>query len=246
MIVSFDLETTGTSTSESRIVQIAMVKTTDAFEETDRFEEKVYPGILIPEEATKVHGITDGDVRDCEAFVGIADEVLDFMKGCDLAGFNILGFDIPLLQTELGRCDKSLDLDGRRLLDAMVVFHHFMKRNLAGAMQYYCGAPHEDAHDALADSLAAVSVLKAQMERYEGLDSLGAVSELALNGRVTLDGKIIWDEDGEACLGFGKNEGVRLKHLEVSYMRWMLAKDFSKDTKRIILAAIDGDYPRRK
>jgi DNA polymerase-3 subunit epsilon len=66
-LVFFDLETTGLSLKNDRIVELAFIKITpqgDVMERVRRFN----PGVPIPPEATAVHGITDADVADEATF----------------------------------------------------------------------------------------------------------------------------------------------------------------------------------
>src|SRR5688572_8898211 len=61
-LVFLDLETTGLSTSNDRIIELAIIKVTprgDVLERVRRFN----PLMPIAPEATAVHGITDEDVR---------------------------------------------------------------------------------------------------------------------------------------------------------------------------------------
>ena len=97
MVTFFDLETTGLDQSKDRIVQISL-KTGN--EELDLI---VNPEMNIPEEVTKIHGITNEMVKDKPTFKEVAQEVLDFIGDNDLGGFNIKKFDIPFLIEELNR-----------------------------------------------------------------------------------------------------------------------------------------------
>ncbi len=96
----FDLETTGINIANDRIVEIAIVKRLPE----GRTEEQrwlVNPECPIPAEATAVHGITNEQVADAPTFKDLAPTIRDFIKDCDLAGYNSDRFDIPLLAEEL-------------------------------------------------------------------------------------------------------------------------------------------------
>ena len=98
----FDLETTGTDVSKDRIIEIAIIKVnTDGSRES--LEIRLNPGIPIPPESTLIHGITDEMVANEPKFKDKARNIYNFLKGCDLAGFNSDRFDIPLLVEELLR-----------------------------------------------------------------------------------------------------------------------------------------------
>ena len=101
-IIFFDLETTGTDTSNDRIVEISMVKVAPDGEKTIK-TRRINPEMPIPAEATAVHHITDEDVKDCPTFKQIAKSLKAFMEGCDFGGFNSNRFDLPVLVEEFLR-----------------------------------------------------------------------------------------------------------------------------------------------
>ncbi len=60
------------------------------------------------------------------------------------------------------------------------------------------------------------------------------LAEISLGNRVTLDGKIVRDGDGDACLSFGKHRGQKLRDVPKGFLRWMLTKDFTAETKAVV------------
>jgi DNA polymerase-3 subunit epsilon len=164
----FDLETTGTSPGSDRIVEICVaVLLPDGGR--DVVTRRVNPGRPIPPEATAVHGISDSDVADAPPFREIAPGLLRLLEGCDLAGFNVLSYDLPLLQAEFERCNLTFDVGDRRIVDAQRIYHRKEPRTLSAAVKFYTGREHAGAHGAEADVLATVDVLDAQIERYPDL-----------------------------------------------------------------------------
>jgi DNA polymerase-3 subunit epsilon len=120
-------------------------------------------------------------------------------------------------------------------------------------LAFYCGEVHEDAHGALADVDATLKVLEGQLERYDDLPRDGkALAEFCSPPNpnfVDRRGKIVWDEDGEAVINFGKNTGQRLKdmaHTEPGFLQWILSKDFPRDTQEIVRNALSGSFPRKE
>ncbi|RMH12665.1 MAG: 3'-5' exonuclease, partial [Gemmatimonadetes bacterium] len=98
----FDLETTGLSVRDDRIIELAVLRISpggDVLERVRRFN----PGIPIHPEASRVHGITDADVADEAPFAARARSLLQLLEPCDLAGFNIRRFDLPMLVAEFRR-----------------------------------------------------------------------------------------------------------------------------------------------
>lgn len=250
-LVVFDLETTGVNPRFDRIVEFAALKRhPDGQEETLRL--LVNPGRPIPAEATAIHGISDADVRQAPHFADIARGVFDFLSGCDLAGFGIVRFDVPLLTHEFERAGLEFSTAGIRIVDALTIFHRREPRNLTAALRFYCGRELEDAHSAAADARAALDVLECQVEKYEDLpadmEGLHRFCNPVDEDSVDPEGKLRW-RDGEVIIAFGQKNGMTLRHMaaaEPGYLKWMLNKDFSETVKDIARDALDGKFPRRK
>lgn len=247
-LVIFDLEATGTKISEDRIVEIALIKLNPdgSKEEKDR---RINPTIPIPVESSMIHGIYDEDVKDKPTFKQVGKSLAEFLQGCDLGGFNVLKFDIPLLVEEFLRANIDFDIDNRKIIDAQKIFHLMEKRNLTAAYKFYCGKDLVDAHSAAADTFATYEVLAAQIERYQGqevTDLLGnkvgtidndmsKIHELANHNMVDLAGRIVYDSEGQEIFNFGKHRGKPVATVlaeEPSFYDWMMKGDFPLDTKR--------------
>src|SRR5262245_2539566 len=94
-----DLETTGTNPRRDRIVEISVLKLLPAGVHELR-TRRLNPGMPIPPAATAIHHITDADVAAEPRFEQIAGGLIEFLDGCDLGGFNVKRFDLPLLYEE--------------------------------------------------------------------------------------------------------------------------------------------------
>lgn len=247
-LVVFDLEATGLNKRMDRIVSIALVR----YEPGREPESKVYflnPTIPIPAESTKLHGITDEDVKDAPTFAEMVGVIDRHFAGADLAGYNLLGFDIPLLCEEYARAGRVFDLAGRRVLDAQRIFFNKEPRNLAAALRYYCGIEHEAAHDAMGDVRATIEVLSGQFRKYADLptdmDGLDEYCNPRDPWKVDRSGRLKW-VDGQVTLNFGKFQGRILRDViarDPGVINWLLRSDFPEDTKRIVREAQLGKYP---
>jgi DNA polymerase III subunit epsilon len=250
-LVCFDLETTGTSPDRDRIVEIGLVRV-----EPDgarrSYRTLVNPGMPIPPPATAVHGISDDDVRDAPTLAAVAAEIVGLFEGADLCGFNSIGFDAPLLETELRRVGAALDLAGRRHLDAMRIFHAMEPRTLTAAYRKYCGKDLAGAHAALADVEATLEVLDAMVGHYDELsgdvDDLHRLSNPNEGRFVDRTRKFEWDDLGRACFTFGKHQGRPLEEIARTtpgYLSWMLGNDFSDEVRTILSDALVGRFPAK-
>lgn len=246
----FDIESTGVNPRADRIIDLAIVKLLpDDHRET--FTWRVNPEMPIPAQASEIHGIYDDDVKDCPTFRQVAPEIKDTLKDCDLGGFNILRYDIPLLREEFLRVGVPFAVEGRRLFDAQRIFHMKEPRDLTAALQYYAGEVHTDAHGALADVEATIQVMEGQYGKYDDLpDNMDAMDQLC-NPKdpdwIDSTGRLKWDGD-EAVVNFGKNQGRSLRIMALEdpgFLRWILKKDFPRDTQQIVQDALNGKLPVR-
>ena len=92
----FDIESTGLNPQNDRIIDLAIIKLLPGGgRDTATF--RVNPGMPIPPGSTRIHGITDADVAEAPLFKDVVREVVAALEGCDLAGFNAVRYDLPLL-----------------------------------------------------------------------------------------------------------------------------------------------------
>lgn len=181
---------------------------------------------------------TDADVTDAPSFRAIARGLLACLDGCDIGGFNVLAFDIPLLWEEFARVGIEWTPDLSRIVDVGVIYKLMEARTLAAAVFCYLGREHTGAHGAVADTAATAEVLVAQVARYPrfaaGLPDLFLASRYdSAEIPVDVAGKLYRDADGNVCYGFGKEKGNKVKS-NSGFARWMLNSDFSGDTKRCL------------
>jgi DNA polymerase-3 subunit epsilon len=239
-LVVFDTETTGTFPSRDRIIEIACIKI-HPDGRREKFHRKVNPGVPIPEESARIHGIRDGDVAGLPPFSSIARELLEFLRGCDLAGYNIARFDIPILQFEFSRVGLEFELRDLAVVDSQQIFFSEEGRSLSDAVRFYVGEDHPGAHSALADAEATVRVLDGQLRRYPHLprrvNSLAEHYTPAGTGKIDPEGKLLLKDD-VPYVNFGnKHRGKTLDQVfkeEPGFFDWILKSDFSLPVKRYV------------
>lgn len=234
----FDLETTGINVARDRIIEISVVKVHPNGKE-EWFTERINPCMPISPQATAVHGITDEDVKDCPAFKEIGKNLARFLEGCDLAGYNAIRFDIPLLAEEFLREGIDFDIRKRKYVDVQVIFHKKEQRTLSAALKFYCNKDLTDAHSARADTQATYEILKAQLDMYDDLDNeIDKLSEFSHHNKsADLAGRIVYNAKGQEVFNFGKHKGRLVEEVlqkEPSYFAWMLDGDFPEYTKKVL------------
>ncbi len=234
----FDLETTGTSTTDDRIVEISAIRTDLNFQRVgDPLKYYINPEQPIPAGATAVHGVSDEMVKDAPKFKDLAAKIEDYFAGCILAGYNIMQFDVPLLSEEFARAGIVWPSSKPVMVDAFKIFQLKEQRTLSYALMFYTGKEMDGAHQAENDNVATIDILAGQMKKYEDLQGM-SVEEVAKfcsngNNNVDLAGNIVYNENGVPVYSFGKCKGVPVVN-DRGYASWMLNQKFPSDTKRII------------
>ena len=239
-ICFFDLETTGISIVNDRIVEISVLKIKKNGEEISK-TWLVNPIIPIPKIVSSIHGITDEMVKDKPTFKDVSSEIFSFIKDCDLAGFNSNKFDVPMLAEEFLRVEKDLDISKIKLIDVQNIFHKKEKRTLSAAYKFYCNKIHDNAHSSMSDTRATFEVLLAQLDKYEDLeDNVDFLSEFSTQKKfVDLAGFIHLNSDLKPTFSFGKHKGKEVDEIietDPGYFSWILNADFPRYTKKVLTA----------
>jgi len=237
-IVFFDLETTGILVGVDRVVQLAAVK---IFPDRSRqvFDFIVNPLMPIHPNATAIHGISDMDVQKAPTFKDISLEVLDIFRDSDIAGFNIMRYDLPILMYEFERVGIDLmefaPFD-RYYFDVSNIHKVITPNTLSAIYKRYTGKEIDGAHDALVDVEATIELLDKMFETHEEiprtpkeLDRMSAFDK----DKADLSGWFYLDGDGQYRFSRGKHKDEpALSHY--SYICWVIDKsDLPPDTKYI-------------
>lgn len=253
-LVFIDLETTGLNIIRDRILQIALIK---YFKGNSREPEElsmlINPGIPISEESMTIHGITPKDVANKPTFIQVADKIFKFIGDADLAGYNAIRFDIPMLMEEFARAGFEFEINHRRMIDVQRIYYKMEPRTLKAAVQFYCDAVFEEAHDALSDVRATVEVFKGQLRKYEGVDfidgdgnrveapiqnDIKALHDFTNDMRVIdVTQKLKLDHNGVVVFNFGKYMGqpvAEVLYNDRNYYHWILEKEFSNQVKQLV------------
>ena len=254
-LLFFDIESTGLNIPADSIVELSFVKVFPGGEERIKtwrvkpWDYELRRQRPMNPDATKVNGITDDMLTGCPTFYEVADEVADWLRDSDLAGFNSAKFDLPMLAEEFERVklagkDLHVDLHSPLMVDVQNIFHTMEPRNLRAAYRFYCGGEDfENAHSAEADTLATYEVLKAQLDRYQEPDKyreqvlkndVNALAAFVGKKYVDFSGHLILDDKGEVLINFGKHKGKTARMVwetEPSYFSWIQQGTFTLDTK---------------
>jgi len=234
-ICFFDLEATGVSVTQDRIVEISILK---VFPNGNR-ESKTWlvnPGMQMSDEVIAIHGISNEKVANEPGFKELAHRVLDMIKDSDLAGYNSNRYDIPLLAEEFLRAGIDFEMGKRVAIDVQKE-----QRTLTAAYKFYCEKELINAHSAEADTLATYEILKSQLDRYDDLENdMNVLSEFSNRFRAAdFAGFIIFNDDDVECFSFGKykNQPVTaVLEKDPGYYGWIQNADFPLYTKKVLTA----------
>lgn len=230
-----DTETTGTSVTSDAIWSLGLYSPDVDFQQ----EWIMKPWKPLPPEVEQLCNVTNAYLEQFPPFKEFASKIYSHLQEFDLAGFNVRGFDVPIIFEELFRCGLTWDTSMTLIIDHGVIFKKREERTLGAGVKFYTGQEHTGAHGALADCVGTRLVAMGQMIKYPELArmkraELAAESEYEGPTKLTYDGKIVLI-DGVPHYAFGKyfDKPGPIKD-DPGLGQWMLSKDFPEQTKMVM------------
>ncbi len=156
-LVVFDIETTGLSPINDRITEIGAVKIKNG-QLIDRFSELVNPEIHIPENITKLTGISDSMVKDKETIKDVLPRFLDFAGDAPLIAHNA-SFDCGFIRAKAGELGLNV---GNVVIDTLQLSRILLpelKRHKLNIVCDHLGISLENHHRAEDDAEAAAGMM---------------------------------------------------------------------------------------
>jgi len=118
--VLFDTETTGLEPlAGDRVIEVACLELWRDLPTGETFHAFMDPERDIPEEATRVHGMTRADLRGKPRFAQVAEGLLAFLQDSPLIAHNA-PFDFGFLDAEFARI-RAPALDRARMVDTLAL-----------------------------------------------------------------------------------------------------------------------------
>ena len=144
-----DVETTGLSPRTSRVCEVALIGFQGGCR-VGHFSSLVNPGLAIPPETTKIHGITDAMVRNSPAFPALAPRLLGLLEGSVVVAHNA-EFDLSFLEMEFARA--GLKLPELPVIDTLHIARHIggFSNHKLGTIAKELAISAENWHRALSD-----------------------------------------------------------------------------------------------
>ncbi len=176
--VVFDIETTGFSPKNNKIIEIGAVKMKDG-QILDRFSEFVDPKEPIPFHITRLTSITDDMVIGAPTRDEIIPRFVEFCKDCILVGHNV-GFDISFINENCRQLGIDVDYT---TVDTMGLSRAFFPRQAKHNLDAVCktlNVVNEHHHRAVDDAECTAKIFLKFMDmmKQEKADDLTKVNAL--------------------------------------------------------------------
>ena len=175
--VVFDIETTGFSPVENRIIEIGAVKVSGG-KIVDRFSTFVNPEVPIPFEIEKLTSITDDMVVDAEKIETILPQFLQFSEGCMLVAHNA-EFDMSFMIENCKRQGLNHDFTYIDTVGIARVMMSGQAKHTLDAVAKALGVSLENHHRAVddAEATAEIFVKLIPMMEKDGITTLAQINE---------------------------------------------------------------------
>lgn len=148
-----DVETTGLSPDDDRIIEVAAVKCEND-RIVDRFHSLINPGRPIPSRVTEITGINDSDVKNAPDMDEIAPKLSEFIEDLPLVAHNA-NFDIKFIANSFKRAGVS---KGMIYIDtlclARIAFPDMPNHKLSTLIDEFGLSDHAQEHRAMSDAEA--------------------------------------------------------------------------------------------
>lgn len=243
-----DVETTGLSVEEDRIVEMGIILPAEKEMKTHRF--LMNPQMPIPKEVSRIHGFTDAHVKDQPTLAQQWEQIDSLLQGKTLCGYNCLKFDLPLIANDVARALNREPPTFPLVLDVFVfVMWHLRglrSRKLIDVCAHFGIRPQGGtAHRALVDCDMTLQLFRKMQEG----DLIPKNQEDALSKQATFRKKINeefskWSywiyadrKTQELCIGAGKHCGQPLEAVPTSELHLLLAKQKLKSRAQADLRA---------
>lgn len=198
-LIGFDLETTGVDPDTALLVSAAVVDYDDG-ERQDLVEWAIDPGVPIPEEASRIHGVWERDRTGRQDHDTAVLEIVEELGDAWRAGYMVVVFNAPydltLLQVRAREAGAEFTVGGP-VFDPMVVDRYLDRyrkgRRTLEAQAAHYGVALDRAHTAGDDAEAAVQVALAVAERWpEELEGGTLMERQERWARENMDGLREW------------------------------------------------------
>lgn len=234
-----DIETTGLYKDKDSIIQFSAIKidrqTNTIIDEINLYIRPI-GNYVITIQAYLKHHIKPSDLEDKPTFAEVADQIRNFLEGCDILTYNGGNFDLPFIQTEFKKIGQEITFNTVNCWDA---FAEEKRRNgisLSNTYKRYTGHTMEEdglqPHDAFSDVKATYKVFLEQQKQQE----YGPEIRLTEDNIIVMG---VFNEKEQPVFNIGKYRELPISYISTvdqNYLRWCCSPEakFVQSTKNYI------------
>ncbi|MFN3694644.1 MAG: exonuclease domain-containing protein, partial [Ignavibacterium sp.] len=172
-----DVETTGLSARNERIIEIALVRV-ENLKIVDKFSTLINPQRSIPSFISMFTGITNSDVKNAPLFHQVFPKILELTENTVLCGHN-LQFDLSFLRNEVQLLGDDFTPSHTlcTLKLARKLFPNLKSRSL-GPLSYHLNIKAKNSHRALGDAETTAKVLIKLIKHLKENEKINTLDEL--------------------------------------------------------------------
>lgn len=214
VFVCFDCESTGLDPEKDRIIEIAAVKFTfDSILESK--EALINPEILIPQETTRIHHITDAMVQKSPKIQEVIQDYLNCIGEHIVVGHGI-PFDLALLHAEANRVGVTSHLFNQRYLDTLRLARLYGESptNSLESLRKHFNIRAINAHRAMSDVLVNIDVFKYLSQGFHKVEEIFKKLEKPIALK---------------AMPLGKHKGRPFGEIPTEYLNWACHQKFDQD-----------------
>lgn len=176
--VVFDIETTGLSVNGDRITEIGAVLVSDG-KITETFSEYCNPEIPIPEEITKLTGISNETVAESPKIDEVLPKFLDFCKDRPLIAHNA-NFDTGFIRAAASRLHLKFDNSYIDTLAMSRFFNTELSKHTLDTVANFYGVGNFEHHRAFEDARVCAEIFLKMAERIskEGITDIPEMEKM--------------------------------------------------------------------
>ena len=174
--VVFDIETTGFSPINDKIIEIGAVKIKNG-EVIDNFSHFVNPKRNIPYEITQLTSINNDMVKDAEAIESLLPRFMEFCSGCVLVAHNA-AFDTGFIKKNCRDLNLKFDLSIVDTVPLARFLYPELKKVKLNLVAKHLGISLENHHRAIDDAKATAEILLKMFERLKEHYNINTLKEL--------------------------------------------------------------------
>ena len=159
-VIVYDVECTGTDTTQDRIIQIAAIRIDEEGHVLETFERFINPGRPVGQ-SEEVHGFSDVYLAEHgEDPVTVLGAFKEFSRNAVIVGHNV-NYDISIFTNELARHNLGQP-EFKAVYDTLDIFRRFypnLPNHKLGFLASHFPIHHEPTHNAMDDILATAQLL---------------------------------------------------------------------------------------